>query len=321
MAKGRDNPDASLCCCICGVIVLIISIILFANSFDVVKPTEYGLLQNGWSGYVDNNEVYGPGRHFVLLRNFFITFPAIQVSIEFSDGGNSAPVPARTGRDLKDPDSGGQPITLSFAFQYTFKKEDIGVVYKEFGSQYEARFLLFAKMAVSDVAQQFTPDKFWKDRPKIAKAMELQLQKSLRHSGHCDVTGFQLLQVDFPDKYEDMITDIQLQVQHKLTSEYQQKVTDVIKDIDVLTAQTQAQITEINAGALATSSLLINEATTNGFFAQQNAKAESYADMVKTLGLNNQEVLEYVKIRALVGEDRDSSQTVLGTAQPSLVYS
>ena len=76
---------------------------------------------------------------------------------------------------------------------------------------------------------------------------------------------------------------------------------------------------------LYTSNLLLlsstMQATTNGFFAQQNAKAESYADMVKTLGLNNQEVLEYVKIRALVGEDRDSSQTVLGTAQPSLVYS
>jgi hypothetical protein len=89
--------------------------------------------------------------------------------------------------------------------------------------------------------------------------MYVTLRESLRTNGHVDVVDFQLLQVDFPDKYENMITDIQLQVQYKLTSEYQQQVTNVIKDIDVLTAQTAAEITSIGAGANAKSSLIINE--------------------------------------------------------------
>merc|ERR1712072_532950 len=114
------------------------------------------------------------------------------------------------------------------------------------------------------------------------------MKRLLKENGHCDVTGFQLLQVDFPTKYEDMITDIQLQVQYKLTSEYQQKVTNVLKNIDVLSAVTNAKILAIQAEAAATSSVLVNQ-----------AKAAAYKTMQTDLALTNLEMLEYVKIKAL----------------------
>lgn len=256
----------------------------------------------------------------LFCRSFFIVFPANRVNLEFSAAHNNSapPVPARTGRDLHDPDSGGQPVTLSFSFQYQFQKNKVGTVYREFGEQYESRFLLFARMAISDVAQKYTPNKFWTQRSEIAKDMFDTLKASLATNGHVDVVDFQLLQVDFPDKYEKMITDIQLQVQYKLTSEYQQQVTNVIKDIDVLTAQTAAQVAGIAAGAAATSDLLINEARTTGFYAQQEAKADAYANLQTKLGLTNKEVLDYVKIRSLT-EGR-KGDTVVGTSQPSMVY-
>ena len=229
-------------------------------------------------------------------------------------------MPARTGKDHSDPDSGGQPVSLSFSFQYQFRQSDIGKVYREFGDQYETRYLLFARMAVSDVAQRYTPNKFWTHRQEIADDMFLTLKNSLRTNGNCDVVGFQLLQVDFPDKYEQMITDIQLQVQYKLTSEYQQQVTDVMKDIDVLTAHTTGSIATINAKAIATSHLLVNDARTKGFYAQQQAKAVAYADIQQKLGLSTKELLDYVKIRALT-EGRKPDATVVGTPQPAMVYS
>lgn len=316
----ENRPCVTACCCIWTFIFFI----MLANSFDVVKPTEYGLMQNGWTGFVysDKDDVYGAGRHFLGLRNFFITFPAYRVSLEFSKAHNNSapPVPARTGKDQSDPDSGGQPVSLSFSFQYQFRQGDIGKVYQEFGDQYETRYLLFARMAVSDVAQQYTPNKFWTDREAISKRMFEVLKTSLRQNGNCDVVGFQLLQVDFPDKYEQMITDIQLQVQYKLTSEYQQQVTNVMKDIDVLTAKTAGTVATINANALATSHLLVNDARTKGFYAQQQAKALAYADIQQKLGLSTKELLDYVKIRALT-EGRNSQSTVFGTPEPAMVYS
>jgi len=257
----------------------------------------------------------------IFTRSFFITFPAYRVNLEFSENHNTSapPVPARTGRDLHDPDSGGQPVTLSFSFQYQFRQDQVGIVYREFGEQYESRFLLFARMAISDVAQKYTPNRFWTERNVIAKDMFETLKLSLEGNGHVEVVDFQLLQVDFPEKYEKMITDIQLQVQYKLTSEYQQQVTNVVKDIDVLTAETAAQIAEVAAGAAATSDLLINSARTTGFYAQQEAKADAYAEMQSKLGLTNKEILDYVKIRSLT-EGR-KGDTVVGTAQPNLVFS
>lgn len=264
--------------------------------------------------------MYGAGLHFLGPNFFFITFPAYRINVEFSHSATagSPPVPARTGRDLNDPDSGGQPVTLSFSFQYQLLKDDVGKVYQEFGEQYEARYLLFARMAVSDVAQKYTPHKFWDARKEVADDMFHTLQRTLEKFGHCTVTGFQLLQVDFPDKYEAMITDIQLQVQQKLTSEYQQQVTNVLKNIDVMTAQTAAGIASINAGAAAHAALIVNEAKTKGFYAQQKAKAQAYSELQSMLQLSNQEILDYVKVRSMTGEGRNS-QTVVGLSQPALV--
>jgi len=36
------------CCLACGCIWTFLFFIMLAWSFDVVKPTEYGLMQNGW---------------------------------------------------------------------------------------------------------------------------------------------------------------------------------------------------------------------------------------------------------------------------------
>ena len=70
-------------------------------------------------------------------------------------------------------------------------------------------------MAISDVAQEYTPGMFWKQRSAVAAEMEKKLVRMLRDYGYCQVTNFQLLHVKFPDKFEDMVTDIQLQVQSK----------------------------------------------------------------------------------------------------------
>merc|ERR1712196_126860 len=155
-SSSRFYESNKLCVWITGGVVFLISIILFACSFDVVKPTQFGLFQNGWSGSVDTSYVYDAGRYFVWLRNFFITVPAYRVNIEFS---------------------------------------------------------------------------------------------------------------------------------------------------------------------AATSALLVNKAKTDGFYIQQSAKAESYAELANLLQLTKKEVLDYVKIHSLTGglDSGRTAQTVVGTAQPSMV--
>ena len=103
-------------------------------SWDTLEPTEYGLVQNGFTGYVDLRPegVYTGGRYFVWLRHYFLNFPRNRQNLDFDVGGRRPPIPARTGPDPDDKESGGQPVTLSVAFQYRFERSQVPVLYRTF---------------------------------------------------------------------------------------------------------------------------------------------------------------------------------------------
>ena len=65
-----DSADGTRrrCYC-CGLGWGMLFILLFAMSWDTLEPTEYGLVQNGFTGYVDlrPESVYEGGRYFVWL--------------------------------------------------------------------------------------------------------------------------------------------------------------------------------------------------------------------------------------------------------------
>ena len=62
-AGGRRR---SICC---GLSSFFIFIVLFAMSWDTLEPTEYGIVQNGFTGYVDLRPefVFTGGRYFIWL--------------------------------------------------------------------------------------------------------------------------------------------------------------------------------------------------------------------------------------------------------------
>jgi len=222
------------------------------------------------------------------------------------------PVQTRTGaEDKTDPDSGGQPISISFGFQFKFRKDLLEKVYKDFGVTYQERFDLISRNVISTQAQLYTPEEFWTKRstvmiPSMIKALKTQMLAQ----GHVDVIDFQMLRVDFPDSYEAQITLYQLKVQQKVTQQYQQLVTNIGNHIIVMTAENTAKIAAVNATATSSSKMILNEARSAGFNIVQTQKAQTYAHMVTTLGLSTDELVEYIKLKA-VGQ-HSSSKTVVG---------
>ena len=153
----------------CGIAAFGVFILLFAASWDALDPTEYGLVQNGFTGYVDMRPgmVYEGGRYLVWLRHYFLTFPRNLRNLEFDYDGRRPPIPARTGPDPDDKESGGQPVTFSVSFQYKLQKHTVPQVYQTYGLAWEASYMRFAQQAITNVAQQFTPKQFWNDRCAI----------------------------------------------------------------------------------------------------------------------------------------------------------
>eukprot|EP00808_Paulinella_micropora_P021985 g48524.t1 len=311
---GDDGPGPGcLACLLCTFILLIIGLF----SWDALQPTEYGLVYNKYTGYVNMDKTYQGGRHILGPGRRFIKFPATAVTVEFGTTRTSTQVPvdARTGRDARDPDSGGQPVRLHLSFIYQLQAEHLGQVYRSFSVSYESRYMMYARQSVSDVAQRFNPSEFWTERDKIGEAMEEDVRRAIKAQGGADVISLQLLRVDFNEKYEDTIVGIQLAVQNKTTNEYGQQVTMVLKQVDIRSSETEAITTAIDAAAQANATVIINNATSYGFNLVQQAKALSYARLTRELGFDKEDLVKYLRMRSI--RTHDSANLVVGLQGPS----
>ncbi|KAL3903371.1 MAG: hypothetical protein SGPRY_011703, partial [Prymnesium sp.] len=205
----------------------------------------------------------------VGLRHYFLHFPRNLQDLDFADGGFRSAIPARTGPDPDDKESGGQPVTLSIAFQYRLKKRAVPNIYQTFGMAWEASYMRFAQQAITNVAQQFTPRTFWKDRAQASSAT--------------------LLIVGFKQNYEETITGIQLQEQLKVTKNY-------ALEVDILQSETEATIARINAEAKREAAVIVNQAcraaTVGALQLEQRTKANWYQQLKEHMGWDNAAFLQ-----------------------------
>jgi len=303
-----SGPAAGRRTTCCGLGSFVVFIILFALSWDTLDPTEYGLVQNGITGYVDlnPNNVYEGGRYFIWLRHYFLPFPRNLRNLDFADGGFRRPIPARTGPDPDDKESGGQPVTLSVAFQYRLQRRAVPKIYQTFGMAWESSYMRFAQQAITNVAQQTIPKTFWDDRRAVEAAFHVAVNATLWKQGYAEVVNLQLLQVGFKENYENTITGIQLQEQLKVTKNYALEVTRVLKQVDIMQSETQASIALINAEAQREAAVIVNQATASALQLEQTTKAYWYKKLKDHMGWDNAAFLQYVKMKSLNSQPAES---------------
>mmetsp|Transcript_13302 Transcript_13302/g.33833 ORF Transcript_13302/g.33833 Transcript_13302/m.33833 type:complete len:359 (+) Transcript_13302:141-1217(+) len=305
----RADRGQMRCYILSGVTLAVVSIALLSSSFDTIPPTNYGLLQNKLTGYVDTQHVYSPGRYFVFLGHKFIHFPRMRQTIQFggphlltASGRTVAPsIKARTGPDPSDVsgESGGQPLDLSASFQYRFDQSQIPFVYQMFGPLYEPSFVRFSRQAISNLAQQFTPADYWENRAGIELRMKTAVATALLQQGHAMVEDLQLTRVEFSDKYEEIILRVQLQEQLVTTKRYNLTVTQVQKEIDILASETDARVMRVNAEAAAQSQVIVNAARNGALELEQASKAQAYRRLKSGLGWSSQQFIHYLKVRSI----------------------
>jgi predicted transcriptional regulator len=165
--------------------------------------------------------------------------------------------------------------------------------------QWETTYMRLAQQAITNVAQDFTPRSFWERRTTIEKAMTLAVNRTLAEDGFAAVERLQLTSIDFQDSYEQTITNIQLQEQLRVTKQFQLQVTEVLKEVDILQAQTTARVTKTNAEAARLSAVVMNEAAATALVLEQGAKAEMYARMRSHLNWSQGQFLEYIRMKSL----------------------
>lgn len=278
----------------------------------VLEPNQYGIRKNLLTGYISDRAERG-GIHFVGPLKTFFTVPAAQGTLQWSwSDGDRAPVHTRTGADPQDPDSGGQPISISCAVQVKFVPELIQQVYLSFGSFQAARerYLLLAGNVVSNTAQEYTPTDFWTKRRTISDRILFKINHTLWHQGYVEAMQFEIMKVDFAKQFEDSITAVQVAEQAKVVNEYEQQVQRVVQHISVLQSENQATIANISAGAEAKSKEIKAAARRDAFNLKQSMKAQKYAELRSALDLNSAQMSEYFKVKSIQGQSSQGKVVV-----------
>lgn len=316
MPEMSDNVKKTGCVCL--ALVGFVSVILFACSFSLVSPIQYGLLINRYTGKVDTSRVYTGGRHFVYLRHYFVLFPSTQVTLEFSNDSGAAapPMLVRTG---KPPGmagvAGGQQVTVSLSLQYRTHPETLAKLYTTFGVNYEQAFIMMTRQIISDVTQSFIPSDFWTQRHVIAQNMTAVLNQTMWNRAFVTVDALQLLEVDFSHPFEHMIEQIQLQWQQVQINDNLQLVQDALNVIDVMTAQTQANVTAINAQAQADAKLIVAAAEADALRVEQLAKSGAYANVKSSLKFTDAaDLLSFMRVRTI--RNHNGNNLIVGTQSP-----
>lgn len=305
---GADEVDGVVGCAGCCAASFFL---FFAFCIASLGPNEYGLSRSFLSGTIGYNVERG-GIHAVGPFRNFIKFPATQVTLKWSrDSLDHPPIATRTGADPKDPDSGGQPIAITCALQFKFVPSTLRDVYLAFASFAGARqrFLLLAGNMVSNTAQEFTPQEFWRDRMAIAARMLHQINATLWNQGVIAVR-FEMMKVDFAKSFEDSITQVQVAEQQRVVNEYEQQVQQVVQSIEVMRADNNALIANISAGAMADSKELRARATRDAFHLKQSMKALKYTELQKELGFTQKHMQEYFKIKSIQGQGKTGKVVV-----------
>lgn len=168
------------------------------------------------------------------------------------------------------------------------------------------RFMRFAQQAITNVAQQFTPKMFWSDRHAVEHGMHVAVNRTIRNQGYALIEGLQLLKVDFKVNYEDTITNIQLQEQLKVTKSYGLDVTRVLKEVDILGSETEAQIALITAEAKREAAVIVNQADAEALKLEQGTKAYWYTRLKAHMKWDNEAFLQYIKIKSLSTQPSES---------------
>lgn len=154
-------------CCLLSLCVGFVAIIVYiAVAIEGVEPTEFAIIKNNLSQDVNREDILEGGLHWVGVFNSLIRFPSIHKSIEFS--GESGSQYGKLSTRTKE----GLDLSLSFAFQYQLRKEELPDMYLMCQLDYEKIYARIARNAVLQAAGDFEASSYWLNRSYVGDQMK-----------------------------------------------------------------------------------------------------------------------------------------------------
>lgn len=118
---------------------------------------------------------------------------------------------------------------------------------------------------LNDEATKYTANRFFTKRDEISLQMQTALNQTLALECYADIRGFQLTDTDLPQKFEDAITETQVQDSQIITAQNQKVSVKVDLESMESNAGIAVSVTLNNAQAKAEAEMERNKAAMNSF--------------------------------------------------------
>jgi regulator of protease activity HflC (stomatin/prohibitin superfamily) len=304
---------------ITGITAFILALFIAIGGIKSVEITEYGLASNMVTRKVEK-EPYLSGRYWIGPWCYFIKFPSVVKTIQFSDSRlqDDLGIDEQGDPMLRSRTADGLDVTIELSFQYQLHMEKVYDLYTTMraGRDFHDLFVRVAIDRLTEIATEYTANEFFVDRTRIGKAMEKLLKEDFESRLYATIFSFQLRSVGLPDEFEKAIQMTEVKKQDVHVAEAEQTSNKVALETELMKAQRRTKVKANNAEGYAESVMLANTADIEQYKATQEKAAESYKGILKELDDKEGELLAYVQSRVL--RDHISDKVTLGLTLPSI---
>lgn len=304
---------------ITGITAFILALFIAIGGIKSVEITEYGLASNMVTRKVEK-EPYLSGRYWIGPWCYFIKFPSVVKTIQFSDSRlqDDLGIDEQGDPMLRSRTADGLDVTIELSFQYQLHMEKVYDLYTTMGAgrDFHDLFVRVAIDRLTEIATEYTANEFFVDRTRIGKAMEKLLKEDFESRLYATIFSFQLRSVGLPDEFEKAIQMTEVKKQDVHVAEAEQTSNKVALETELMKAQRRTKVKANNAEGYAESVMLANTADIEQYKATQEKAAESYKGILKELDDKEGELLAYVQSRVL--RDHISDKVTLGLTLPSI---
>eukprot|EP00457_Paulinella_chromatophora_P011014 gb/GEZN01011135.1/.p1 GENE.gb/GEZN01011135.1/~~gb/GEZN01011135.1/.p1 ORF type:complete len:310 (-),score=45.60 gb/GEZN01011135.1/:173-1102(-) len=301
---------SAVCSVICCGVCAGVGIIAMAISFSTLHSTEWGLDYSGVTLRIAREPKTG-GLHLLGPGHSFLRFPNTYQNMQFSTGEHDL---------LHTRTSDGLPLTLGISFQYTLMEGHLYDLYMLYKMDYETVLFNVATHTIANTACRYSAYNFFNDKQSIAYAMQAELNNATQAQLYLMTETFQITLVELPASFEDAILEsISMKQNITRTQKYEQNM-QVNFETQIMAASQSANQTITLAMGQAQKILSQSLATAQSLNQTIEAEISSYKKIKEALGLNSEQLLEYIWWDGMT-DSQSHSQFVVDMSSPGMLLS
>ncbi|CDW76860.1 UNKNOWN [Stylonychia lemnae] len=191
------------------VAVVIMAIVLIATSVHKLEAYEVGFDYNPNSVSINEDQLYTEGTFFTGPGHYFITFIKNLRTVQFGSQKSTTTKADKLIDSLvsRTKDALLVNIECSFQYQLSVDKNDLLVLYKDWGDEYEDAFIAAARNILRNAMAEFDALQVFYERSSIEARMRTTLTDKLLVEYRVRVQSFQLLDIDLPGNFSQALID------------------------------------------------------------------------------------------------------------------